>query len=123
MNSDTLFEKISASGEMEKLFEWKRWMKEIPALQFKREWFVRIIPPYHTGIIRFRVSLQSDFVKDVSIYLDCYGLAGAYGPGDTCEPYWEMYPYSEDDPTFRCGMNETEELLEAIERSLKEQNI
>lgn len=50
----------------------------------------------------------------VSIYLDCYDMLGFFG-----EPYWELYPISED--TFRCKMLDTDALLNAIREAFEEQ--
>jgi len=106
-------DRIDASVKMSELFEWEKWNKEIPFIKFKSNWFVKIIPPDTGAVIRFRVSLNPDFEKSVSIYLDCYDALGSYG-----EPYWELYPYNDD--TYRCEMNETKKLIDAIEVALKE---
>jgi|694.fasta_scaffold45998_14 hypothetical protein len=46
--------------------------------------------------------------------LNCYDNIGYCG-----EPYWEIYPDKSD--VFRCGMYETDKLLEAIKNSISDQ--
>lgn len=89
--------------KVEQKFEYSKWIKEIPFLQFKPEWKVKIIPPSGGAIVRFLVEWEG---KQVSVYLDCYDRLGVFG-----EPYWEMYLY---DNTFRCAMNDTTQLIGAI---------
>lgn len=97
------------SSEIEREFEWNKWAKEIPALNFKEDWNVRVIPPVGSAIARFLVEKDGG---SVSVYLDCYGMLGS------CEePYWEIYPHA--DGCFRCEMNDTEALLNAISESLQ----
>jgi len=85
-------------------YEWDKWRGEIPAIKFKSEWEVKVIPPFAGAIVRF-------VVNGVSVYLDCYDILGCFG-----EPYWEIYPYEGD--TYRCKMNNVDELLEAIQHSI-----
>lgn len=94
-------------SEYERIFEWRKWAKEIPPLHFPTEWSVQIIPPFGNAIVRFYIN------NKVSVYLDCYEMLGCFG-----RPYWEVYPYDGD--IFRCKMNETEELLDAITKALAE---
>ena len=70
---------------VEQQYEWNKWTKEIPSLNFKKKWNVKIIPPCTGAIIRFRVTYKNRWV---SVYLDCYDELGFFG-----EPYWEIYPY------------------------------
>lgn len=93
--------------EYSKVFESDKWRGEIPYLQFPQEWKIKIVPP-NMAVVRFIVEHNN---KRISVYLDCYDILGCVG-----EPYWEIYPYEED--TFRCLMNETDELLEAIKKGL-----
>jgi len=85
-------------------YEWRKWVEEIPPIHFKENWNVRIIPPFNGAIIRF-------VVNGVSVYLDCYDILGSFGG-----PYWEVYPYKGD--TYRCKMNDVDELLQAIQFSI-----
>lgn len=100
--------------DVEKAFEWHKWMNEMPFLQFPAHWFVKATPPFNTGVIRYRVrtnGMNPD--ESVSIYLDCYDRAGCVG-----EPYWEVYPIGGD--CERCMMNDTAELLSIIGRAVVE---
>lgn len=100
---------LQKSFEYEKAFESERWIEEIPYLNFKPEWKVKVIPPFCGAVVRFRIDYND---IELSVYLDCYDNLGSVG-----QPYWELYPYVNDD-TFRCLMNDTDELLHAIEISL-----
>lgn len=91
--------------KMEAEEEWQKWVNEIPALEFSSEWQVKIIPPFGGAMVRFQV-IKGD--TSVSIYLDVYDNLGCFG-----SPYWELYPYADD--TWRCPMNDTIDLLIAIE--------
>jgi len=97
--------------DYEKLMESEKWRKEIPFIKFKEGWEVKITPNFAGSVIRFLVKYKE---KEVSVYLDCYDNLGCEG-----QPYWEIYPYSND--TFRCYINETDKLLVAINESLSEQ--
>lgn len=88
-------------------------IEKIPCLKFPSDYEVKIIPPMAGAIIRFHIKKGKALV---SVYLDFYDMLGYYG-----SPYWEIYPYKDGD-TYRCGLNDTDELLEAIEESLEKQN-
>lgn len=105
---------IMLHAQMSKEFEWEKWQKEIPYLTFPEHLEVKVIPPFQGAIVRFLVRSKEYHEANVSIYLDCYSILGA-----SSEPYWEIYPYEED--VFRCGMNETEELIEGVEYSIRGQ--
>jgi hypothetical protein len=95
--------------EVEKLMEYAKWSGKIPPIKFKSDWNVIIIPPFARAIVRFLVEKNGN---QVSIYLDCYDALGIFG-----EPYWELYPDITGD-NFRCSMNNTEDLLNAISERL-----
>ena len=97
--------------EIEEKEEWRKWVEEIPALRFKEDWNVKVIPPFAGAIARFMIEKDGNYV---SVYLDCYEKLGYFG-----EPYWEIYPYEYD--TYRVAMNKTDELLAAIDKSLNEE--
>jgi len=97
--------------EYSDLMEHKKWAEQIPYISFPAEWKVKIIPPFGGAVIRFYVMQET---AKVSAYLDCYDNIGYCG-----EPYWEIYPYKSD--VFRCGMYETDKLLEAIKNSISDQ--
>ena len=107
-------ERSNAVDKMSYLFEWDKWKKEIPYLDFDKKWLVRAIPAFHTGVIRYNIIHKNIPNSHVSIYLDCYDRAGSVG-----EPYWEIYPYEDD--CFRCLLYETDALLLAIKESFKQQ--
>lgn len=93
-----------------KEMESDKWVKEIPHLSFPTDWQVKIIPGFAGAVIRFCVS-KGD--KSISVYLDCYGILGSVS-----RPYWEIYPYKDTEDIARFYMEETEELLKAINESL-----
>lgn len=97
--------------ELEDKEQWRKWIKEIPALEFKKGWRVKVIPPFSGAIARFQVE-----TKDggwTSVYLDVFENLGYFG-----EPYWEVYPH--DGGVARCAMNDTKKLIKLISQSLKE---
>ncbi len=98
---------LIAESLIEEKHEWRRWMREIPAIHFPTDWAVTIIPPFGGAVVRFRVN------DKVSVYLDCYDRIGCVG-----HPYWEIYPDKEGD-TDRFSMNDVEELLEGIRLALE----
>lgn len=108
-NADDYKRKIQARALVEEQHEWRRWTVEIPHIQFPSDWAVQIIPPFGGAVARFCVHKNG---KRVSIYLDCYDELGVVG-----QPYWEIYPYDGD--TYRCLMNDTNELIEAIGHALQ----
>ena len=95
--------------EYDRQMESSKWQKEIPFIQFPSDWQVKITPPFAGAVVRFRIK-KGD--AEISIYLDCYDKLGCYG-----SPYWEVYPH--DDDVYRCDMNATNELLEAITYAIK----
>lgn len=90
--------------------KWREWVKEIPYIRFPSEWDVKIIPPFGGAMARFLIKTGT---KEISVYLDCHGSLGAFET-----PYWEVYPYNDD--TYRCHMNETDELIKAIGEALEQ---
>lgn len=104
-------------GEVQAAFEYFKWSKEVPALQFKPEWKVRITPPIGLVVARFEVEYKGAFV---SVFLDCYDLAGTVNPLETM-PYWEVYPSFYDGRPCRVLMKEGEQLIQVIHESLEKQ--
>lgn len=102
---------INLVSEVEKKFEYDKWMKEIPYIKFPSDWEIKIVPPFAGAIVRFRVKKGN---ADISVYLDCYDMLGAVS-----RPYWEIYPYSHDSDTFRCNIHDIDALLEAIELAVE----
>jgi hypothetical protein len=109
---ESMVKRMEARAIVEGQYEWRKWMKEIPAINFPSEWNVKIIPPFGGAIARFHVSVGE---ASVSVYLDCYDELGIVGM-----PYWELYPDHEGD-NYRCDMYETDELIKEIQKSLNEQ--
>ena len=105
----------------EQLICWKRdtiqdydyWRVNVPFLKFPAEWEISITPPFATAMVRFRVRHDN---CEVSVYLDCHDTLGSVG-----EPYWEIYP-SADDDIERFLLNNTDGLLDGIQRSLTQQH-
>ena len=111
MNSN-YSKKREISQRFEDSFEHAKWVGQIPYINFKKEWKVKVIPAFGGAVVRFIVSFKE---AEISVYLDCYDMLGRYG-----SPYWELYPHDED--VFRCDINDTKSLLQAIEYSLNKQN-
>jgi hypothetical protein len=109
---ESIFKAQTKSYEIERDFEWHKWNKKIPSLQFPSHWYVKIIPPFAAAMIRFTVSL-SENTHAISVYLDCYGTLG----GVTGKPYWEIYPAKNGDAA-RYKMSDVVGLLEGIEKAL-----
>ena len=85
---------------------------KIPFLKFDNDWEIKIIPPFGGASSRFLVKCKN---ATVSIYSDFFNNLGYMN-----NPYWEVYPYNGD--VFRCSIDNTEALLNAIRESIKEQN-
>lgn len=92
-------------------FEWRKWAKEIPFIKWPSGWLIKAVPPYGGAVIRYLIKKPDG--QEISVYLDCYCSLGFF-----TEPYWEAYPINGD--TFRCGLNEIYELIDAIENSKEE---
>jgi hypothetical protein len=101
---DRLERLFDASAKYDIAFETRKWVKEIPYINFPSDVSVKVIPAFGGAVTRFLVKKGN---KTVSAYLDCYSMLGAMH-----EPYWEIYPYYSD--TFRCYLHETDLLLEKI---------
>src|SRR4030065_481704 len=99
-----MYESYLERAQIENTEEWREWRKKIPFLTFPQGIELKVIPPFAGAIARFIARSNG---KEVSVYLDCYDKLGCVG-----SPYWEVYPYDGD--TYRCGMNETNELITAI---------
>jgi len=91
------------------------WLKragEVPYLKFPPSWTIAVIPPFTGADARFFVRKGR---AHVSVYLDFDGRLGAMD-----EPYWEVYPVNGD--CHRSLLNETDDLLAAIAKSIRQQN-
>lgn len=96
--------------EVEKEENWREWCQKIPYIKFKKEWNIKLIPPFAGAMVRFLIEMNN---KNVSVYLDCYDGLGYFG-----EPYWEVYHV--DDYVGRVAMNDVDGLMALIETSLNE---
>lgn len=99
--------------DYDRVTETREWINKIPYLKFHSSHEVRVIPPFagvtiNWNTIRFNVKHKD---KAVSVYLDCYNNLGYMD-----EPYWEVYPIQGD--AFRCLLNETDKLLNAIKEEI-----
>lgn len=110
---------LEARSFVERKDEWLKWMNEIPAINFKSDWLVTVIPPFGGAIARFLVAHKDNPNETISVYLDCYGRLGCMN-----QPYWEMYPrtYEGYEDTERFYIEEVEELVGAIDDQLKIMN-
>lgn len=92
----------------------------IPALHFKPEWDVRIIPPFGGAMMRFMVEHNG---KYVSVYCDFYSQLGFFNGGT--DPYWEMYPRTFQNggepftDTMRFALADADELIKNIDAELR----
>ena len=109
---DKYYEISMAQAIVGKGMEYYKWAKEIPFIHFPDKYEVKIIPPFGGAVARFIVQ-QREWreLGTRSIYLDCYDRLGCFG-----EPYWELFPCAGDD-VYRCRMDDTQALLDAIEES------
>lgn len=99
-----------ARAKVERAYEYRKWVDEIPYITFKPEWEVKIIPPFGGAIARFCIKHKENG-NYASIYLDCYDELGCFG-----EPYWEVYPYDGD--VYGTEMDNIDDLVRAIDESL-----
>jgi hypothetical protein len=114
MNLEKDIEHWNLSSTMEAKFEWKKWIEEIPYLEFPKGWLVKAVPPFGCAVVRYHVTTAKLKGKDrISIYLDCYDYLGYFK-----EPYWEVYPVSDDTERFR--MNDTDGLIKSIAKALEQ---
>lgn len=100
--------------QYDKLQECRLWCQKLPALHFKKEWDVTIIPPFGGAVIRFFIDYNG---KHVSVYFDGYSELG-YMVDDDGEPipYFEYYDGTE---CYRYFANESDKMMADIERFLE----
>ena len=97
--------------EVERGEDWRLWNERIPDIEFKADWKVKPLAPFGGALVRFLVKLGE---ASVSVYLDVNDSLGCVG-----RPYWEIYPYQDD--TMRFYIEESEELIMFIDKSLDQQ--
>lgn len=93
-------------SRVEKREDWRRWVREVPSIEFPSGWKVKVIPPYAGAMVRFLVELPDGRKK--SIYLDVFDALGCVG-----KPYWEVHPCNGD--CDRCLMDDVAELITLID--------
>lgn len=108
-------ENLNQHYKIEKDDDWEGWCEKIPYIPFKKDWEVKVIPPFGGLQARFWVRLRGDDDRNVSVYLDCYERSGFFD-----QPYWEVYPYMDD--IGRCAMNDVDQLIEMIEFTIIEKH-
>jgi len=94
--------------EYDYIMESQKWIQQIPFIRFKRDWSVRVMPPFWWAIIRFCIEKGDN---SASVYLDCYDSLWIVG-----RPYWEVYGNLQPE---RCAMEDIEWLLKIITNHLK----
>lgn len=103
----TIFE---ARRTVENAEKWMDIVDQIPAINFPKEWNVKIIPPFCGAVARFLAEMGD---RSVSVYLDWYSQLGCMS-----QPYYEVYPNIDGD-TSRFLLHETEEMMRTIQVSLQ----
>lgn len=98
---------------IEKKEGWREAIGEIPFLSFPKGWEIQVIPPFGGAMARFCVRKGE---AEVSVYADFNDALGIVG-----QPYWETHPNTDDD-CDRFLINETDELIASISKSLAWQN-
>lgn len=88
---------------------------ESPPITFPSHWQVKLRAPCMGAPMRFSASIDNFIKTRVSVYADYKDILGCMQ-----EPYWEMYPCSEGD-TERFYINEVDELLKSVDKSLASQ--
>lgn len=101
------FELEMTRYQVENQEKWKEIIKEIPTLNFKKEWNIRIIPPFGGAMARFVIEYNN---KSISVYLDFYDRLGV-----VWQPYYEMYDGAN---TIRYYLNESDEMMNDIDKVL-----
>lgn len=90
--------------------QWETWCKCIPALHFKPEWEVKIIPPFMGAMVRFYINYNN---KHVSVYLDCYGRLGCVDM-----PYYEMYDGEDTHRYIMSNNGDINQMMDDIDKVL-----
>lgn len=109
------FEVANIISNYERVQESRKWMHELPALHFEKEWDVKIIPPFGGAVIRFWIYHNN---KSVSVYFDAYSELGyMVDENDNPIPYFEYY---DGDECYRYYMDESEKMMEDIRRFLND---
>lgn len=101
----TDLENTIARSKVEINENWGAIISQVPMLNFKQEWGVKIIPPVAGAVARF--TIHKDGEQVCSVYLDWFDRLGFCG-----QPYYELYPFEGE--AKRYLLEETEELMTDI---------
>lgn len=101
------FELEMQRGIIEGKENWRTICNDIPALHFKKEWNVKICPPFGGVVARFAVEYNG---IQVSVFLDWFGRASLLN-----KPYYEIYDGEE---IRRYLLNSTDEMIDDIDKIL-----
>lgn len=101
---------IQKRYDLEREEKWNEIWRDIPELNFKEDWGVRIIPPFSGAVARFLIMKGDEQI--CSVYLDWFDNIGFVG-----EPYYEVYPMHND--VGRYTLNEVDEMLGDIDKAFK----
>lgn len=104
--------RLDAQMAFDTHFEAREWVAKIPYIKLPSDVEIKVIPPFGGAVARF-MAKKGD--RSISVYLDCYANLGAMD-----KPYWEIYPYEGD--TYRCYLEETDELAEKIMEELNRED-
>ena len=98
--------------------KWMEWVDKLPWLNFKKEWNVKVIPPFAGAIARFQISLDDGNKTFISVYFDGFDKLGWVG-----KPYWEIYPVESEGEreTARFLLGQEKEMLNLIDKELQKQ--
>jgi hypothetical protein len=108
VDTSDYIKKSNLFAEYDHSQETRKWCKELPKFHFKKEWNVKIIPPFGGAIIRFMIDYKG---KHVSVYFDVYERLGLEPV-----PYFE---YFDGENVHRYLLEESEEMMKDIEMFLE----
>lgn len=117
-NPFTPYDSLEARIKLENAEGWRELCDQIPAIQFRPEWRVKVIPPFGGAVARFLVAVgEGESMREVSVYLDTFSRLGLYGRLSSKDPvpYWEMYDGNE---TQRFALEDAAGLQAAIAGAL-----
>ena len=89
--------------------DWREWAGKIPYIKCLDGWEFQPIPPFAGAMARFQVRKGEN---KISVYLDVDDSLGCWG-----SPYWEICPGPCLGDIWRCDMDKTFALQDAIART------
>ena len=108
--------RLNDRAKVENNERWEYWREKIPAMVFPSHWQIRVPPPWGFVLTRLWVDPVGIVVNPraptVCVYLDVYDPTFSEGG-----PFWEIHPSpdEDDDGCWRCGIDEVDKLLAAID--------